>query len=66
MDQSDESVLYDHFMASHIGRDKLYQKYILLELFLLALDKILRYRNGIESYRKSASLKINLYQSNRS
>ena len=33
MDQSDESVLYDHFMASHIGWDKLYQKYILLELF---------------------------------
>ena len=33
MDQSDESVLYDHLIASHIGRDKLYQKYILLELF---------------------------------
>jgi hypothetical protein len=33
MDQSDESVLYDHFMASHIGRGKLYQKCILLELF---------------------------------
>ena len=66
MDQSDESVLYDHFMASHIGRDKLYQKYILLELFQLALDKILRYRNRTDSFCKSASLKINLYQSNRS